>query len=68
MYGDKERLAESKEVIVKPQEQYPVHVLFAPSRTTNREAQLVIRVVNSTTKHTVSSRLEASGCLGQIHV
>lgn len=54
LYGNKERLSMSKEIIMKPLEQYPVHVLFAPTKVNSREGKLVIRVVNTSTKYTVS--------------
>ena len=55
MRGDQQKLVGSKEIVMKPLETFPVHVLFSPTKVKGVEAKLIIRVVDSTTKYTVST-------------
>ncbi len=56
LYGHSQKVTDCKDVVLKPHEEYPIHVLFAPSRVAGSEARLQIKPSNTNTKYTVSTR------------
>lgn len=43
LFGPDERLTRSREILIKPKEDVPVHLLFAPTRVASMLAKLEIK-------------------------
>nr|XP_006825249.1 PREDICTED: centrosomal protein of 192 kDa-like [Saccoglossus kowalevskii] len=52
-FGHQENLSDSRQVILKPLEDFPLHVLFAPTSIISRQAKLVMKPSTGGTKFTV---------------
>ncbi|KAK2155816.1 hypothetical protein LSH36_230g01007, partial [Paralvinella palmiformis] len=50
-FGHKKKLSTSKEVMLKPLEEYPVHVCYKPTKTISATGKLLVRLLNSTFKY-----------------
>ncbi|XP_070574369.1 centrosomal protein of 192 kDa-like isoform X2 [Ptychodera flava] len=52
-FGGEETLGDNREVILKPLEDFPVHILFAPTSVTCRQAKLIMRPQNGGMKYVI---------------
>ncbi|XP_071958004.1 uncharacterized protein [Antedon mediterranea] len=52
-FGQQEKLTDNRHVVLKPSEQIPVHILFAPTSENTMKATLVIRPTTGNTKFTI---------------